>query len=110
MLEPGRWNPDAAQLAAYVASIGGPAHVPDDERQRLITRICQHREPMLGFLLKNPTSWFEGSFDVQTVGALRLTRWFEQPQFASARTIDELLESLGGASYAKLDFRLGAMR
>lgn len=110
MLEPDRWNPDAAQLAAYVARVGGPANLPLHERERLIVHICQHREPMLGFLLKNQTSWFEGAFDVEAIPALRLTRWFEQPAFSSARTIHELLETLGGASYAKLDFRLDAMR
>jgi restriction system protein len=110
MLEPGRWNPEAAQLAADVAQIGGPDRLSPEDRRNLVDRICQHREPMLGFLLRNPTKWFAGSFDVDAIGALRLTSWFEQPHFANARTIDELLESLGGATYAKLDFRLDAMR
>ena len=110
MLEPGRWNPDAAQLAAHVARVGGPSHLSREERQNLVTRICLHREPMLGFLLKNPATWFTGLLDVEAIGGLRLTRWFEKPEFANARTIDELLESPGGAIYAKLDFTIGTMR
>jgi restriction system protein len=65
---------------------------------------------MIGFFMRNPTTWLEGVFPVDAIGSLRLTSWFEQPGYANARTIDELLDSIGGAHYAKLDFRIDNMR
>jgi hypothetical protein len=109
LLEPSR-NPGAGALAAQIASVGGFAHLSPQSREELRAHICRIREPMIGFFLRNPTTWVEGTFDVEAIGSLRVTSWFEQPGYANARTIDELLESVGGASYAKLDFRIEAMR
>lgn len=110
MLEPGRGNQDATEFSTLVAQRGGLAQLSDAEKQWLIVAIRHYREPMLGFLLKNEVKWFEGELDVDAIGGVRLISWFEQPQFANARTIAELLDSPAGATYSKLDFNIGAMR
>jgi restriction system protein len=107
LLEPRHGFPDTDAMAAAVARATGPTQ---EERQQFIRAICAYREPMLGFLLRNETTWFEAFLDADELAALRLTRWFEQPRYEGARTIEALLRTQGAHDFTLPAFRPEAMR
>jgi len=109
LLEPVR-NEGAMQLAAQLERLGGFSRLTPQQQQVLIDGICQVREPMLGFLLRNKTTWFEASLSVDDLPNIHLTTWFERERYQSARTLHELLQTPGAADYVKPGFRLDAMR
>jgi len=105
LLEPRHNYPGAEAMAKVVARGPTPA-----ERQGIIRAICAYREPMLGFLLRNNTRWFEARLSVDELATVRLTSWFEQPKYQTARTIDGLLRAPGASDYTLPGFSLDAIR